>query len=44
MYGHYILLLLNSRVVMDQPGNVANPARGRLNRENELFTVVPVRA
>ena len=31
---------------MDRPGNdidVANPARGQLNRENELFPV-PVRA
>ena len=27
----------------DQPGNVANPARGQLNRENECFPV-PVRA
>ena len=27
---------------MDQPGKVANPARGQLNRENELFPV-PVR-
>ena len=28
---------------MDQPGEVANPARGQLNRENEYFSV-PVRA
>ena len=28
---------------MDQPGKVANPARGQLNRENE-FSSVPVRA
>ena len=28
---------------MDQPGKVANPARGQLNRENEYFPV-PVRA
>ena len=28
---------------MDQPGKVANPARGQLNRENEDFAV-PVRA
>ena len=28
---------------MDQPGKVANPARGRLNRENE-YSPVPVRA
>ena len=24
---------------MDQPGKVANPARGQLNRENEKFPV-----
>ena len=24
---------------MDQPGKVANPARGQLNRENEYFPV-----
>ena len=28
---------------MDQPGKVANPARGQLNWENEYFPV-PVRA
>ena len=28
---------------MDQPGKVANPARGQLNRESEYFPV-PVRA
>ena len=28
---------------MDQPGKVANPARGQLNRENGHFSV-PVRA
>ena len=28
---------------MDQPGMVNNPARGQLNRENEIFPV-PVRA
>ena len=28
---------------MDQPGKVANPARGQLNRENE-HSRVPVRA
>ena len=26
---------------MDQPGKVANPARGQLNRENEHFPVSP---
>ena len=24
---------------MDQPGNVASPARGQLNRKNEYFSV-----
>ena len=33
MYGHKYS---NS---MDQPGKVANPARGQLNRENEYFPV-----
>ena len=28
---------------IDQPGDVANPARGQLNRENE-YSPVPVRA
>ena len=28
---------------MDQPGKVANPARGQLNRENG-YSPVPVRA
>ena len=28
----------------DQPGKVANPARGQLNRENEYFFPVSVRA
>ena len=28
---------------MDQPGKVANPARGQLNRENE-YSPVPVHA
>ena len=31
MYGHHIL-----EQSMDQPGEVANPARGQLNRENEI--------
>ena len=37
MYGHHI------EQSMDQPGKVANPARGQLNRENE-HSPVPVRA
>ena len=37
LYGHHI------QQNMDQPGKVANPARGQLNRENE-YSPVPVRA
>ena len=37
MYSHYI------KQSMDQPGKIANPARGQLNRENE-YSPVPVRA
>ena len=31
--------IIYSRKSMDQPGKVANPARGQLNRENEYFPV-----
>ena len=34
MYGHHIYS--KGKV---QPGKVANPARGQLNRENEFFPV-----
>ena len=37
VYGHIIYQS------MDQPGKVANPTRGQLNKENEHFPV-PVRA
>ena len=37
MYRHHI------QQSMDQPGKVANPARGQLTRENE-YSPVPVRA
>ena len=37
MYGH------TYSKIMDQPGKVANPARGQLNRENE-YAPVRVRA
>ena len=33
MYGH------TYSKSMDQPGEVVNPARGQLNRENEYFPV-----
>ena len=39
MCGHHIY----SSKGKDQPGRVANPVRGQLNRENEFFPV-PVRA
>ena len=32
MYGHH------TYASMDQPGTVANPVRGQLNRENEYFS------
>ena len=38
IYGHHI------EQSMDQPGKVGNPARGQLNRENEYYSPVPVRA
>ena len=34
MYGHHI------QQSMDQPGKAANPARGRLDGENEHFPVL----
>ena len=34
MYGHTY-----SKSSMDQPGKVANPARGQLNRESSYFPV-----
>ena len=34
MYGHTY-----SKSSMDQPGKVANPVRGQLNRENSYFPV-----
>ena len=37
MYDHHI------QQSMDQPGKVANPTRGQLNRENK-YSPVPVRA
>ena len=36
-------MIITHRKSKDQPGKVANPARGQLNRENEYFPV-PVRA
>ena len=35
----YICMVITYIKSMDQPGKVANPARGQLNRENEYFPV-----
>ena len=39
----YVVCMHGHHKSMDQPGKVANPARGQLNRENE-YSPVPVRA
>ena len=39
----YVCMVITYSKSMDQPGRVANPARGQLNRENE-YSPVPVRA
>ena len=39
----YVCMVITYGKNEDQPGKVANPARGKLNRENEFFPV-PVRA
>ena len=39
----YVCMVITHSKSKDQPGKVANPARGQLNRENEYFPV-PVRA
>ena len=39
----YIGMVITYGKSMDQPGKVANPARGQLNRENE-YSPIPVRA
>ena len=39
----YVCMVITNSKGKDQPGKVANPARGQLNRENE-FLPVPVRA
>ena len=38
-----VCMVITQSKGMDQPGKVANPARGQLNRKNEYFPV-PVRA
>ena len=41
----YVMTIHTYMIIsIDQPGDVANPARGQLNRENELYFPVPVRA
>ena len=42
IYTHVCIFITYSKS-KDQPGKVANPARGQLNRENEYF-LVPVHA
>ena len=39
----YVRMVITYSKSKGQPGKVANPARGQLNRENEYFPV-PVRA
>ena len=39
----YVCMVITYSKSMAQPGKVANPARGQLNRKNEYFPV-PVRA
>ena len=40
---YYVCMVITCSKRKDQPGKVANPARGQLNGENEYFPV-PVRA
>ena len=35
----YVCMVITCSKSIDQPGKVANPARGQLNRENEYFPV-----
>ena len=35
----YVCMVITYSKSMDQPGKVANPARGQMNRENEYFPV-----
>ena len=37
------MIIIHIYISKDQPGKVANPARGQLSREDEYFSV-PVRA
>ena len=39
----YVVIAITYSKGKDQPGKIANPARGQLNREN-IFFPVPVRA
>ena len=43
MYELYVYMVITSSKRKEQPGKVANPARGQLNRENE-YSPVLVRA
>ena len=35
----YVCMIITYSKVKDQPGKVANPARGQLNRKNYIFIV-----
>ena len=37
----YVCMVITDSKSMDQPGKVADPARGQLNRENDYFPVCP---
>ena len=36
----YVCMVITYSKSMDQPGKVANPARGQMNRENEYIPVM----
>ena len=40
----YVCMVMTYSKGKDQPGKVANPARGQLNREENEYFPVPVRA
>ena len=40
---HVCMVITYGKGIIDQPGKVANPARGQLDRENDVYPV-PVRA
>ena len=38
-YSMYVCMVITYSKSMDQPGKVANPSRGQMNRENQYFPV-----